>query len=91
MACQNVLGRAAAIAALSFIFAVAPGSVDDGPSTRPHANVSCFAVAGVVRCYETGFITVAPIPPAVTSGDDVEGSDEDIVIRDNGGYHVARG
>ncbi len=91
MVCQIVLGRAVAITALSFMFAMAPGATGDTPASRPRANVSCFAVAGVVTCYETGFIIVPPIPPAFTSGEDVEGSDEDIVIRDDGGHHVARG
>jgi hypothetical protein len=52
--------------------------------------MSCFAIAGTLSCIETPTVPFVP-PVIVTGGAKVEGEDEHIVIRDNGGRHIARG
>ncbi|MGH2618877.1 MAG: hypothetical protein ACRDJC_26920, partial [Thermomicrobiales bacterium] len=65
-----------------------------GRSDMPSASaMSCFAVAGNLTCIDTAPAPVVPfVPPVmVPSGVGIEGDDEHIVIRDNGGRHIARG
>ncbi len=92
MACQCFHRRGVMLAALTMASII--GAVQPGLEQRDHpgANVTCMAIAGAVTCYETGYFPVAPIPPAIApTGPDVEGTDEDIVIRDDGGHHEVRG
>lgn len=94
MDCQIAIGRAVSAAALSFSLMTAVGAAWTGsePAAQPYANMSCMAIANTVKCIQTGYVPVAPIPPMIISGgSDVEGSDEDIVIRDDGGHHEVRG
>jgi hypothetical protein len=54
---------------------------------------SCFAVSGKVVCIDAGYAPVNPPAPVVVAptGPFFDTEDEDIVIRDDGGHHVARG
>jgi hypothetical protein len=92
MACQCFHGRGVSLAALSFMLMIGVAAFGLEQRDQPRANVSCMAIAGVVTCFETGYVPIAPIPPSIAPmGPDVEGTDEDIVIRDDGGHHEVRG
>jgi hypothetical protein len=62
----------------------------------PHgaAASSCFAVAQTVTCIDAAYVPMVPMVPTAmipaTAGDNIEGADEDVVYRDNGGYEVVR-
>jgi hypothetical protein len=65
-----------------------------GQSEMPSAHaMSCFAVAGNLTCIETATVPVAPVmPPVIVPvGASADGEHEHIVIRDDGGRHIARG
>jgi hypothetical protein len=67
-----------------------PGS----PAVPTAVAGSCFSVAMDVVCIEAESIAPLPwhMPPVmIPAGVDGDGEDEDIVIRDDGGRHVARG
>jgi hypothetical protein len=80
-------------AGLSLAFALAVGSVDVNRTADAGAAMSCFVVAGKLACIDAGYMPVAPLAPPVMGpiGPDIDGENEDIVIRDNGGRHVAAG
>lgn len=72
----------AAISGLS----IAGGAIPIGSNTPLH-EVSCFTIGTVVECVDSGFV----MPPMIGAGASDEGTDETLVIEDNGGYHEVRG
>jgi hypothetical protein len=78
---------------LSLAFALAVGTVTANRTFDARAAMSCFAIAGKIACIEVGSLPVAPVAPPVMGpiGPNIDGENEDIVIRDDGGRHVATG
>lgn len=78
---------------LSLPLALAVATAPINRTVDARAAMSCFVIAGKVACIEAGYIPVAPVAPSVTGpiGPDIDGENEDIIIRDDGGRHVATG
>lgn len=78
---------------LSLAFAIAAIAPHENHVVELESAMSCFVVAGKVACIEVGVVPMVPGGPAVSApiGPDFTGDDEDIVIRDDGGRHVAIG
>jgi hypothetical protein len=88
---RGAFGVAGFLAALALII----GPVNSGQLSSPAvASMSCFTEAGAVSCVQTADAPpVMPVAPLVMVpvGPHVDGEDQDIVIRDDGGHEVARG
>lgn len=63
------------------------GILVSGNSAQPLHEVSCFTIGAAVECIDSGFI----MPPIIFANPDGEGSDENFIIEDNGGYEAVRG
>jgi hypothetical protein len=79
--------------ALSFAFAFAVGTATANRAVDAQTAMSCFVIAGKLACIDAVYVPVAPVAPPVMGpiGPNIDGENEDITIRDNGGRHVAAG
>ncbi len=70
------------------MLSVIGGPVSTGTAPYPpRHDMSCFTIGAVVECVDSGFI----MPPMMVPGADDEGTNETLIIEDNGGYHEVRG
>jgi hypothetical protein len=84
-------GMAAAIVAGFWaVSAASSGGFVTAPAARA---ATCFSVATDIVCIDGGMqAPPATVPPIlIPTGANGDGVDEEIVIRDDGGYQVARG
>jgi hypothetical protein len=87
MRCTRNLSSLLSLATTSCL-AIVGGLFPTDSFTRPPLHeMSCFTIGAVVECIDSGFI----MPPMIVGGGNDEGTNETLVIEDNGGYHEVRG
>ena len=88
MRCTRIASRLLAATGTFGMLSVAGGSISAGTIPYPPLyDMSCFTIGAVVECVDSGFI----MPPMMVPGADDEGTNETLIIEDNGGYHEVRG
>ena len=87
--------RAALVSVLLIGFSLTVAvAVMGGPNAQSTYAMSCFVIAGNMSCIEgAGAVPIVPaLPPImVPAGSNVDGENETYVVKDDGGYEVARG
>jgi hypothetical protein len=64
------------------------------PNAQSTYAMSCFVIAGNMSCIDgAGVVPIVPTLPPITvpAGSNVDGENETYVVKDDGGYEVARG
>lgn len=88
MRCTQMFSVVSTASAITAALIAVGGVSPTGELIQPSLNqMTCFTIGASVECVDAGFI----MPPMIVAGPESEGTDETLVIEDNGGYHEVRG